>query len=990
MFRRALLGSVAVAACLAGGVVQSASASSATDMAAITGPVHQFYGDIDPFYGDIDPFYGDIDPFYGDIDPFYGDIDPFYGDIDPFTGATNHSYGDISPFWGDIDPFWGDIDPFYGDIDPFYGDIDPFWGDIDPFWGDIDPFWSKVGPFWKAAGPEWGDINTLWNSLQSSDATDYAPLQTKLQDFLANAASVWGSAVQKYTGKGFADGFADAMLAKYGINPNDPASLANVDGATRSAFFLNWYDGLMNFTGVDHVDWWMPAINWSPMLEQTADTGIKVNVGVLDSTFTAAGADVDKVVFVGGYDYYVNDHGASVASLIAAKQDGHGVMGVAPDTVLTVYNPFDATGTASWQDVTNGIARLYDSGARVVNASLGVPGTVLSQEWVNILAGTQMSNRNTGTVIVKAAGNESITQTQDIAWVPGQEAPSNLILVGSANVDGQISPFSNRPGESCFTVDGQCSEQDKLKYRFLVAPGEVMLVSDGHGGVTRMSGTSFAAPLVTGAVALLQQRWPWLKDHAAETTQIIFRSAKDLGAPGVDPVYGWGELDVQASQSPLSFDDLVVYQPALNDGYYTLGGRFWSPSKLKSAVLDPGQLNLWQNKGAYLVAFESIGSTFRDFDIPLSTLLVGTKRTSGGYLYQSYLYDRLIQWANAPSGTGFRSQTVGFSSGDWKLSVVSILSTPEEVQQTGRSFHSEFVAEDAASGVGFRIGEGSGVHALAGASGFEMRSDFNPVTGGVNPVLGLASGGTYAQGHVDIGDSLTVRLGFTEKTDDHTYIDPKFGPIQSIPLAPNSSFAYVASLDYAVLDGVSVDASYTNLTEARGLFGAQGGGALAMTGGSSTQAATVGAKASFGDGWTVSGTATFARSAAPQFQNSALSFDHGTVSALAYELAARKAGLFTEADNLRVSLTQPLHVEQGSLRYTALEVVDRETGKLGAVTQSWSIAGKPEYRMETVYSLPFWDDRASLDGYGLVRLNPSELPRAATELAAGAELRFSF
>ena len=78
----------------------------------------------------------------------------------------------------------------------------------------------------------------------------------------------------------------------------------------------------------------------------------------------------------------------------------------------------------------------------------------------------------------------------------------------------------------------------------MVAPGELILVSDGQGGVTRQIGTSFAAPLVSGAIALLHDRWPWLSNFPVETANIILNSAKDLGAPGVDAVYGHGLLDV--------------------------------------------------------------------------------------------------------------------------------------------------------------------------------------------------------------------------------------------------------------------------------------------------------------------------------------------------------------------------------------------------------------------------------------------------------------
>src|ERR1700761_5678852 len=72
-----------------------------------------------------------------------------------------------------VHPFYGNINPFYGNINPFYGNINPFYGNINPFWGTINPFDSSIGPFWQNAGPQWGALNTLWNNLQASNATDY-------------------------------------------------------------------------------------------------------------------------------------------------------------------------------------------------------------------------------------------------------------------------------------------------------------------------------------------------------------------------------------------------------------------------------------------------------------------------------------------------------------------------------------------------------------------------------------------------------------------------------------------------------------------------------------------------------------------------------------------------------------------------------------------------------------------------------------------------
>jgi subtilisin family serine protease len=584
---------------------------------------------------------GPISPFYGvnggPIDPFYGPINPFYGGIYPF-------YGQISPFWGNIQPFWGTINPFYGSMQPFYGDIDPFWGTTNPFNNDTQL--SQIYSFWTSMGPAWGNLNAYWNQLQADGATDYSHVQSQLSKLQSKTIAFWGDQ---------AGGLFTQLYAKYQIDPADRPSLATVTPETRSAFFMNLYDGLMGLANVDHVDWWMSAVHWSPQLVRDATPGAVV-AGVLDATIVRNYSDVKDLHFIGGYKGYVNDHGAAVASLMAALQDNIGVMGVAPNSFLRLYNPFDSTGTASWADVTNGIYALYGRKATIVNASLGVPGSVLSNEWGTILTNSKLIDKKHTLVLVKAAGNESAVQTANVSWPAGHAAPTNLILVGSVGPTGEISQFSNTPGDACILVNGVCLDVNKLKTRYLVAPGELMLVEDNQGGVTRMTGTSFAAPLVSGTVALLQTRWPWLRQYADETVQIVLQSATDLGVPGVDPVYGWGELNVEAAMSPLNFDNLIVFQPFT----YKNGANLnvdknqptWTPASLKAAINTPGQLDAWNNQKAYLVAFENIGFTYRDFYIPLSSTLIGKnqKINNAQHPFQAYIYQRLLNWAQGTPG----------------------------------------------------------------------------------------------------------------------------------------------------------------------------------------------------------------------------------------------------------------------------------------------------------------------------------------------------
>ncbi|MBV9061989.1 MAG: S8 family serine peptidase [Alphaproteobacteria bacterium] len=420
---------------------------------------------------------------------------------------------------------------------------------------------------------------------------------------------------------------------------------------------MNFYDSAMNLTGLDHVDWWMAAVHWSPQIVQAQTPGT-VPLGLLDAYFVRNYSDVKNLQFIGGYKVYVNDHGAAVASAMAAMQDNIGAMGVAPNSSVRLYNPFDSTGTASWNDVAKGIAALYNQHATIANASLGVPGWVLSNEWGSVLTSSTLNSNKHGFVLVKAAGNEATVQTSDVSWPAGYSAPSNLITVGSVGPTGQISQFSNTPGEACILVNNACQEQNKLKYRYVVAPGELMLVEDNQGGTTRMTGTSFAAPLVSGTVALLQTRWPWLQQYSDETVQIILQSATDLGDPGVDPVYGWGMLNVEAAQSPLNFDNLIVFQPvsynAGKDIKLDKNHPNWTAAQLKTAINTPGQLDTWNKKQAFLVGYENIGLTYRDFYIPLSSALIGKTQSVNGikHPFQAYIYQRLLNWAQGGSKAG--------------------------------------------------------------------------------------------------------------------------------------------------------------------------------------------------------------------------------------------------------------------------------------------------------------------------------------------------
>ena len=466
-------------------------------------------------------------------------------DIEAFSGE-----------WKNIDPFsaWRDIEAFsaWRDIEAFraWRDIEAFsaWRDIEAFgaWRDIEAFsaWRDIEAFGDGLNAFWGGLGTQWQQIAGSD--DNAVKLDLLKDIIADSEAFWGEAVNEQTGLSFSDGFSDALLAEYGIDLNDPSSLDDFDLADLVYFHFDWHDGLMGFTGMDQVDWWMPVANWNPDLTTAYGGGDNTLVGLIDFSINGFEDLEDNLIKAKGSDDAYKGHGGAVASLIAGAHDGKGVMGIAPQVSVVAYNPFDEEGRASWDTVQKGVKEVSKAGASVVNLSLGIPGATFDSGWSELYQDQEIELLTHHTVFVHAAGNDGVVQTEDVNW--GTDiVPPVLIVVGSVGFDSEISSFSNTPGEVCLMQNavGDCSTQ--LKDVFVVAPGEFLLVADIDGGVTRASGTSFAAPIVSGAVALMHDRWPWLKQHPKESADLIFKTAKDLGEPGVDAVYGHGLIDIEAS-----------------------------------------------------------------------------------------------------------------------------------------------------------------------------------------------------------------------------------------------------------------------------------------------------------------------------------------------------------------------------------------------------------------------------------------------------------
>lgn len=212
------------------------------------------------------------------------------------------------------------------------------------------------------------------------------------------------------------------------------------------------------------------------------------------------------------------DHGTEVASVIAAPNNGFGIVGVYPDAVLRAWDasPFGILNEGS---AIQGIAEAAREGPGVINLSFG------GEDADPLLEDAVMFAFRSGSLVVAAAGNEGLEGSPK--GYPA--AYPHVLTVGASTQSGRVASFSTLAP----TVD-------------LVAPGVGIPVAEPltreASGYLEVPGTSFSSPLVAGAAA-----WVWTARPDLDNTQlfeIMRRSAVDIGARGFDNASGYGLLNI--------------------------------------------------------------------------------------------------------------------------------------------------------------------------------------------------------------------------------------------------------------------------------------------------------------------------------------------------------------------------------------------------------------------------------------------------------------
>ncbi|MGN0299026.1 MAG: S8 family peptidase [Lachnospiraceae bacterium] len=283
-------------------------------------------------------------------------------------------------------------------------------------------------------------------------------------------------------------------------------------------------------------------------------TGRGVTVAILDTGVFARHPDLKGRIkvfcdFVRGKReaYDDNSHGTHVAGIICSSgslSDGY-VRGVAPSADLAVLKVLDAYGNGKTFQMLRGIDWILKNykkyGIRIVNISVGaLPEKGEGEQSALVRAVNRLWD--TGLVVCVAAGNEG-KKKEDWSSITVPGISRKAITVGSSDDEEMID---NKSGKRLVHYSGRGPTADCICKPEIVAPGTNIISLNSYyasGGkpYSIKSGTSMSTPMVSGAIALLLEKYPWMTN--TEVKLRLREKSDDLGLPMNHQ--GWGSLNIE-------------------------------------------------------------------------------------------------------------------------------------------------------------------------------------------------------------------------------------------------------------------------------------------------------------------------------------------------------------------------------------------------------------------------------------------------------------
>ncbi|MGF1474966.1 MAG: S8 family serine peptidase [Geminicoccaceae bacterium] len=700
-----------------------------------------------------------------------------------------------------------------------------------------------------------------------------------------------------------------------------------------------------------------------------SEGGAGVRVAVIDGVVDRGHADLAGAV--AGVPYFEaksidqpSQHATHVAGIIAARKDGSGrssnMHGVAYKAQIVsiaeaLPDPDDPRrGIYSYRDVAHGIASAAGISGRNYNGSFGerTDGS-LEADVINLSLGggsrhwsvvqAMRDAAKAGKIMVLAAGNDALTEPT---------VPANLArrrdMQGLAIVVGNWDHTIDRDHWSSNICGRQANH-------CLFAPGTSINSTLPGGGYGTATGTSMAAPHVAGAAAVVKGAFPGISSK--EVVDRLLLTAEDLGAPGVDPWYGHGLLDLEAAMMPVG--SLSVPQGSSIDG--------------PSVSLEASELEVSSAFGTGLagsgafddaLALDEMGFPFQA-DLNQRVNLI--ERDSG--------LERFIA-GGAMTQTGLRSRF-----GDIQLGIAEEQLYRDETRHRSLAEHRE-IQDTGAPAFRWRMGLSESVDAFVNLEGGAA-----PTAGLMETVhrtgAGLFEEGQFLAPYDDLagtvhGAGLSIATG-----DSGTLTVQGFTSSQTA-----EDTVQLAKMDYSyqLSQNSALHLGMGSLEEQDGFLGSSASGAFGENMDGASSYMTVGLSHALGERTTLFGSYTEGRT---QVSGGGALGDLSAVRANAFGAGAVFHDLRQEGDGFTVMVGQPLRV------YEAEAEVEIATGRNpdGSLVRErqqvdYAAQGRESF-ISAHYATPM-GETSSLEFGMMVRMQPDHDPDAATDIGFGARYHIGF
>lgn len=281
----------------------------------------------------------------------------------------------------------------------------------------------------------------------------------------------------------------------------------------------------------DTLDWGITKVDaqnsWN-----SGYTGLGVKIAVIDTgvdldhpdfagtseTDSAIAGGISEVDYTTSYEDD-NGHGTHVAGIIGARQNGTGVIGIAPNASIYAVKALDSSGSGYVSSIIGGINWAIENNVDIINMSLGSKNSSTALQ-----NACDIAYYNNDILLVAAAGNSGTKSVNVKSPTDTIEYPArynSVISVGAIDSSNKRASFSSTGKE--------------LE---VVAPGVKILSDYLNGDTAAFSGTSMASPYAAGDLALLKEANPLYTN--AQLRSLLDSSATDLGVTGKDNLYGYG------------------------------------------------------------------------------------------------------------------------------------------------------------------------------------------------------------------------------------------------------------------------------------------------------------------------------------------------------------------------------------------------------------------------------------------------------------------